>query len=128
MTLNAWGAARLRQPRHSRAGGNPFLRGNERKLFFVYILASGKNGTLYIGVTSDLVGRTYTHRNDLIEGFSRRYGVHDLVWFEQHPTAETAITREKQLKKWNRAWKVRLIEEANPHWLDRYEKLAKHWG
>jgi len=99
-----------------------------RKLFFVYILASGKNGTLYIGVTSDLVGRTYTHRNDLIEGFSRRYGVHDLVWFEQHASAESAITREKQLKKWNRAWKVRLIEEANPHWLDRYDELARHWG
>ena len=98
-----------------------------RKLFFVYILASGKNGTLYIGVTSDLIGRTYTHRNDLIEGFSRRYGVHDLVWFEQHATAETAIAREKQLKKWNRAWKVRLIEEANPHWLDRYDELARHW-
>ena len=104
------------------------MRGNERKLFFVYILASGKNGTLYIGVTSDLVGRTYTHRNDLIEGFSRRYGVHDLVWFEQHASAESAITREKQLKKWNRAWKVRLIEEANPHWLDRYDELARHWG
>ena len=99
-----------------------------RKLFFVYILASGKNGTLYIGVTSDLVGRTYTHRNDLIEGFSRRYGVHDLVWFEQHASAESAITREKQLKKWNRTCKVRLIEEANPHWLDRYDELARHWG
>jgi putative endonuclease len=98
------------------------------KLFFVYILASGKNGTLYIGVTSDLIGRTYTHRNDLIEGFSRRYGVHHLVWFEQHATAETAITREKQLKKWNRAWKVRLIEETNPHWLDQYDELARHWG
>jgi putative endonuclease len=99
-----------------------------RKLFFVYILANGKNGTTYVGVTSDLIGRTYIHRNDLIEGFSRRYGVHDLVWFEQHESAETAILREKQIKKWNRAWKVRLIEETNPHWLDCYEELAKHWG
>ena len=98
------------------------------KQFFVYILVSGKNGTIYIGVTSDLIGRTYTHRSDLIDGFTRRYGVHDLVWFEQHASAETAIAPEKQLKKWNRAWKVRLIEESNPHWLDRYEELARHWG
>lgn len=98
------------------------------KLFFVYMLANGKNGTIYVGVTSDLIGRTYTHRNDLIAGFSSRYSVHDLVWFEQHGSAETAITREKQLKKCNRAWKIRLIEEANPHWLDRYDELAMHWG
>ncbi|MET3924073.1 GIY-YIG nuclease family protein [Devosia sp. 2618] len=99
-----------------------------QKLFCVYMLASGKNGTIYIGVTSDLIGRTYTHRNDLIAGFTRQYGVHDLVWFEPHDSAESAITREKQLKKWNRAWKVRLIETANPHWLDRYHELARHWG
>jgi putative endonuclease len=65
-----------------------------KKIFFVYIVASGKKGTTYVGVTSNLVGRAYTHRNDLIEGFTRRYGVHDLVWFEQHDTAETAIRRE----------------------------------
>jgi putative endonuclease len=90
------------------------------KVYCVYILASRRNGTLYIGVTGDLLGRTYTHREDLIEGFTRRYGVHRLVWYEAHGDPPTAIQREKQLKKWNRAWKIRLIEETNPNWDDLY--------
>jgi putative endonuclease len=97
---------------------------NERQ-FYVYILASGKNGSLYIGVTSDLVGRIYTHRNDLVDGFTRRYGVHDLVYFEHHEAAESAIIREKQLKKWNRAWKIELLEQTNPQWLDLYHSIAE---
>jgi putative endonuclease len=93
------------------------------KLFCVYILASKRNGTLYVGVTSDLAGRIYTHREDLVAGFTRRYGVHMLVWYEVHGGAESAILREKQLKKWNRAWKLRLIEEMNPNWDDLYPTL-----
>ncbi|HGO8507723.1 TPA: GIY-YIG nuclease family protein [Neisseria meningitidis] len=84
----------------------------------VYILASQRNGTLYIGVTSDLVQRIYQHREHLIEGFTLRYNVTMLVWYELHPTMESAITREKQLKKWDRAWKLQLIEENNVSWQD----------
>lgn len=93
------------------------------KDFFVYLLASKRNGTLYVGVTSDLAGRTYTHREDLIEGFTRRYGVHMLVWYEWTDDALGAIQREKQLKKWRRAWKVELSEKTNPEWLDLYPSL-----
>jgi putative endonuclease len=84
----------------------------------VYILASKRNGTLYTGVTSDLVGRLYLHREGQIQGFTQQYNVKLLVWFEQHGTMEHAILREKCIKKWNRAWKVRLIEENNPDWRD----------
>lgn len=90
----------------------------------VYILASGRNGTLYVGVTSNLVKRVYEHKQDLVDGFTKRYGVHSLVWFEQHETMESAITREKQLKKWNRAWKLQLIEESNSAWRDLYEDIV----
>jgi putative endonuclease len=90
----------------------------------VYILASMRNGTLYIGVTSDLVARIHQHRGNQVEGFTSRYGVHILVWFEQHATMDAAITREKRLKKWNREWKIRLIEEANPQWRDLSEELG----
>ena len=83
-----------------------------------YMLASHRNGTLYVGVTSDLPGRLHQHREGLIDGFTKDYGVHRLVWFEQHATMEHAIVREKRIKKWNRAWKIRLIEEANPEWRD----------
>ena len=89
----------------------------------VYILASQKNGTLYTGVTRDLVKRVWEHRNDVVEGFSSRYGVHSLVYFEQHGDMESAILREKRIKKWRRAWKIRLIEEANPDWLDLWETI-----
>ncbi len=84
----------------------------------VYILASKRNGTLYIGVTSDLVARLHQHRIGAVTGFTQDYNVKRLMWFEQHGTMEEAILREKRLKKWNRAWKIRLIEELNPHWDD----------
>ena len=90
----------------------------------VYILASSRNGTLYIGVTSDIVKRVWEHKGDFVEGFSKEYGVHMLVYFELHDRMEDAILREKQMKKWNRAWKLRLIEERNPQWRDLYEDIA----
>lgn len=96
----------------------------KEKHFFVYMLASQKNGILYIGVTSDLVQRVWQHRNDVVAGFTRQYGVHRLVWFEAHPDAVSAITREKQLKKWNRSWKVGLIEAENPNWNDLFDGIA----
>ena len=89
----------------------------------VYILASQRNGTLYIGVTSDLVQRVWQHQNDVFEGFTKRHGVHLLVYFEQHADMEHAIIREKQPKKWNRAWKLRLIEAKNPNWDDLYASI-----
>ncbi len=89
----------------------------------VYILASQRNGTLYIGVTSDLVQRVWQHKNDVVEGFTKKYGVHMLVYYELHDDMEDAIIREKRLKKWNRAWKLRLIEEMNPDWDDLYESI-----
>ncbi|HJU70267.1 MAG TPA: GIY-YIG nuclease family protein [Paucimonas sp.] len=90
------------------------------KLYYVYLLASQRNGTLYLGVTSDLVKRVWEHKNKFVEGFSKQYEVQALVWFEQHADVAEAITREKQIKKWNRAWKVNLIEAANPYWNDLY--------
>ncbi len=90
----------------------------------VYILASERNGTLYIGVTSDLIGRMWQHKNDVVEGFTQKYGVHRLVWYEPHATIESAITREKALKKWNRIWKLRLIEQSNLEWRDLLEQLT----
>jgi putative endonuclease len=84
----------------------------------VYILANQSYGTLYIGVTSNLAGRLEAHRNGTVDGFSKQYGVHMLVYVEQHDGMYEAIQREKQLKKWNRAWKIRLIEEKNPEWRD----------
>lgn len=89
----------------------------------VYILASRKNGTLYVGVTSDLVKRVWQHKNDFVEGFTGRHAVHRLVWYEVHATMESAIAREKALKAWKRAWKLELIEGKNPGWDDLYEQL-----
>jgi putative endonuclease len=91
----------------------------------VYILANSRDGTLYIGVTSDLFGRIVLHKQDLIEGFTKRYGVHRLVYYEMHETMPVAIRREKRLKKWNRAWKIRLIESMNPEWNDLFDEF---WG
>ena len=88
--------------------------------YYVYLLASKKHGTLYLGETNDLVRRVYEHRTKAVPGFTARYGVEKLVWFEVHDTAEAAITREKELKKWRRDWKIRLIEEQNPGWDDLY--------
>ena len=90
----------------------------------VYILASKRNGTLCIGVTSDLVKRVWQHKNDLHEGFTKEYAVHTLVYYELHGDMIEAIRREKQLKKWNRAWKIELIETENPQWRDLWSELA----
>ena len=90
----------------------------------VYILASRRNGTLYVGVTSNLAARIHQHREGLADGFTRKYAVKQLIWFEQHPTMESAITREKRIKKWNRAWKMEMIEATNPEWRD----LAEDFG
>lgn len=90
----------------------------------VYILASGKNATLYVGVTSNLTQRVWQHRGDFVEGFTRRYRVHTLVWYETHETMESAIVREKAIKKWKRGWKIALIEETDSEWLDLYGELA----
>ncbi|MDT8300381.1 MAG: GIY-YIG nuclease family protein [Sedimentisphaerales bacterium] len=86
--------------------------------YFVYILASKKNGTLYIGVTNNLLKRVYEHKNNLIEGFTQKYSVHNLVYYEVHDNIGKAITREKQMKKWKRQWKIELIETDNPQWTD----------
>ena len=90
----------------------------------VYLLTSKRNGTLYTGVTSDLPARIHQHRIGAVRGFTRDYGVKLLVWFEQHPTMHAAITREKRIKKWNRAWKLELIEAHNPDWRDLAEDLC----
>lgn len=90
----------------------------------VYILASRRNGTLYVGVTSDLVTRIWQHRKDSIDGFTRKYRVHTLVYYELHADMAHAITREKQLKKWRRAWKLELIEGRNPEWKDLWDEIA----
>jgi len=95
-----------------------------RKQFYVYILASRRNGTLYTGVTSDLIKRIWQHKEEQVEGFSKRYLVKKLVYHEIHATADSAITREKQIKKWRRAWKLRLIEENNPGWADLYDFIV----
>jgi len=89
----------------------------------VYLLASDRNGTLYIGVTSNLVGRVWQHREHAVDGFSARYGVTRLVWFELHGSMESAIQREKQMKKWNREWKLRVLDAANPSWRDLWPDI-----
>jgi putative endonuclease len=94
-------------------------------VYYVYLLASHKHGTLYVGVTSNLLGRVYQHKNDVVRGFTRRYHVHLLVWFECYDDPLSAIAREKEIKKWRREWKVNLIEGTNPEWLDLYETLAQ---
>lgn len=95
----------------------------KQKLPHVYLLASKPDGVLYLGVTSDLVKRVWQHKNSLVNGFSRKYNVHNLVWHEQHEDMLSAITREKQIKKWKRDWKVQLIEELNPEWRDLYDGI-----
>ena len=90
----------------------------------VYILANKRNGTLYIGVTSDLPKRAWEHKNDLVEGFSSKYKIRRLVYYEIYGDMMSAITREKPMKKWNRAWKLELIEEENPEWNDLWDEIA----
>ena len=89
----------------------------------VYILANKRNGTLYTGVTSNLVQRVWQHKNNVVEGFTERHGIHTLVWYEVHETMESAITREKSVKKWKRVWKLALIEKNNPEWRDLYRDI-----
>jgi len=91
--------------------------------YFVYLMASQKNGTLYAGVTNDLIRRVYEHKNNLADGFTKQHGVHTLVWLESTDAIEAAIQREKQLKNWKREWKIALIEADNPQWTDLYEGL-----
>ena len=93
--------------------------------YYVYILANKRNGTLYIGVTSDLVKRIYEHKQKLVDGFTKKYGVDMLVYYELTENIDSAIQREKQLKKWNRDWKLSLIEKDNPKWEDLYPKLIE---
>lgn len=87
-------------------------------MYFVYIMASGRNGTIYIGQTDSLVTRVHAHKSGEIKGFTQKYGCYDLVWFEVHETRDSAFKRERQMKEWNRAWKLRRIEDMNPHWND----------
>jgi putative endonuclease len=92
--------------------------------YYVYILASKKNGALYIGVTNNLLKRVYEHKQNFIDGFTKKYNVHTLVYYEAHSKIEEAIIREKQIKKWNRKWKLRLIEEMNYEWNDLYNEIV----
>jgi len=90
----------------------------------VYMLASNRNGTLYIGVTSDLVKRIWQHKNNMVEGFTKRYGVHQLVWYELHENMQSALAREKRMKGWKRKWKLELIDSMNPNWQDLYHIIV----
>ena len=91
----------------------------------VYILASGPRRTLYVGVTSDLIKRVWEHKNDTVDGFTRKYQTHTLVWYEQHATMESAILREKAIKEWKRLWKIELVEKSNSAWRDLYDELIQ---
>ncbi|MBI5694971.1 MAG: GIY-YIG nuclease family protein [Nitrospirae bacterium] len=93
------------------------------KLLFVYILCSDRNGTLYTGVTSDLKKRVYEHKSKFVDGFTGKHGVDKLVWYEVHEDARSAVTRERQIKKWMRSWKIEMIEKFNPYWNDLYEEI-----
>ena len=105
---------------HRASGGTR----NLGKLACVYLLASRRNGTLYVGVTSNLIQRVWQHRSNLVQGFTKKYGVHTLVWYEAHDTIESAIVREKAIKGWKRDWKMALVEENNSSWRDLYEDLG----
>jgi putative endonuclease len=123
--MPAWGGHMLASS--PAQAGDPVITApsmGKKKIFWVYILASRIGGTLYIGVTNDLVRRVFEHRSEVMQGFTKRYGVHRLVYFEQFSDIDSVIRREKRLKKWNRAWKVRLIEEANPNWDDLFPAIA----
>ena len=97
---------------------------SDMNTYYVYILASKRNGSLYIGVTNNLIGRVYEHKNDMIDGFTKKYRVHKLVYYEQTNDINSAIQREKQLKKWRRQWKIDLIEKNNPNWDDIYKAMV----
>ncbi len=104
--------------------GGIWKRESVSKQLAVYILASKRNGTLYIGVTSNLIKRIWEHKNNLVKGFTERYNVHNLVWYELHENMESAILREKMLKEWKRKWKLELIEGSNPNWNNLYNKIV----
>jgi len=111
--------------RHSGESRNPEKTSTKvNKQPAVYILASKRNGTLYIGATSDVVKRIWEHKNNLVKGFTARYSVHQLVWYEIHESMESAIQREKRLKEWKRDWKMELIEKTNPDWQDLYYTIV----
>jgi putative endonuclease len=93
-------------------------------MFYVYLLASKPYGTLYVGVTSDLLRRIWEHKNEVVPAFAKKYGLHRLVWFEAHDSREAALRREKQIKEWKRDWKINLIERENRHWVDLYPTLT----
>ncbi len=97
----------------------------QKEAFYVYILASKRYGTLYIGMTLNLLKRIWEHKSGEIEGFTKKYKVDQLVWYERHETAESAIKRERNMKEWKRQWKIELIEKSNPYWHDLYTNLAK---
>jgi putative endonuclease len=105
-----------------RRARNPFL--NLRMAYYVYLSASDKYGTLYLGVTNNVVRRVHEHKSNAVAGFTKRHSVDKLVWFETDDDAVTAISREKELKKWRPDWKIRLIEETNPQWIDLYPEIA----
>jgi putative endonuclease len=109
------------KPATKQKGGS----GSAMRTFWVYILASRPRGTLYIGMTNDLVRRVFQHREGVVEGFTRQYGVKMLVYYEQHATALAAIQREKNIKHWSRDWKIRLITAMNPDWRDLYEDIVR---
>ena len=111
----------LTTARYSRENGNPHAK--HMKSPYVYILASKPRGTLYVGSTSNLIQRVWQHKNDFVDGFTKRYGVHRLVWHEAHDSMESAKIREKAIKKWNRAWKIQLIERENLGWRELYDGL-----
>jgi len=95
------------------------------KTYYVYIMASHRNGTLYLGVTNDLIRRVYEHKHNLVDGFTKKYNVHQLVYYEETYDVVSAIQREKYIKKWNRKWKLELIEKVNPNWDDLYNKIIQ---
>lgn len=110
--------------RHPGEGRDPAIKLLMEKRFYVYILAKARNSTFYTGVTSDLAGRIWKHKNETTEEFTKKYGIKTLVYYEMHENAESAIKREKQLKKWHRTWKMRIIEEMNPEWRDLYSEIC----
>jgi putative endonuclease len=106
---------------HPRESGGPGATRNE---LLRYILTNRRNGTLYVGMTDDLVKRIWMHKTEVLAGFTKEYGVKILVWYEVHESRESAFARERQIKKWNRAWKLELIEKMNPSWRDLYDEIA----
>ena len=118
--LSLWGLTR-----QSRTAYDDFAMRRDDKTYYVYIMANKRNGTLYIGMTNDLIRRVYEHRNNLVECFTKRYRVHSLVHYEQTGDVDAALNREKRLKDWHRKWKLALIESANPEWKDLWEEINR---